>query len=351
MKKILTFSLLSLAIICASLKTAKAQDPTSSPTAYMNAIGSAQMEMDKAYMSYISASAHSSRKRKIEKLRGQAVDNIVICKATINNLPPYKGDNSLRQSSLDYVQLCYKVFNEDYAHIVNMEEIAERSYDEMQAYLLLQEATNDSLEMGSKRLDKAEKSFASKYGVTLVDEQSELGEKMKAADVMTKYYDKVYLMFFKCNWEDNQLTEAVNQKNVTKIEQTRSALDKYCIEGLAKLDTLHTFDNDGSLRESCRDALTFYKNEAEKETPKITDFYLKEENFNKLKASLDAKPQNQRTQKDVDTYNQAVNDINNAVNVYNQSNNDTNSGRAQANNNWIATEKQFLDTHTPYYKK
>ena len=48
--------------------------------------------MNKTYMAYISASAHSSRKRKIEKLREQAVDNIVICQNTINNLSPYKGD-------------------------------------------------------------------------------------------------------------------------------------------------------------------------------------------------------------------------------------------------------------------
>lgn len=51
----------------------------------------------------------------------------------------YNGDNSLRQSSIDYIKLCYNVFNDDYAKIINLEDIAEQSFDEMQAFLLLQE--------------------------------------------------------------------------------------------------------------------------------------------------------------------------------------------------------------------
>ena len=195
----------------------------------------------------------------------------MICQNTINNLAPYKGDNSLRQSSIDYVQLCYKVFNEDYAHIVNMEDIAERSYDEMQAYLLLQQATNDTLEMAISRMKKPNRPFATKYGVTLVDQKTELGDKMEQTDRMGKYRDKVYLLFYKCNWEDGQMIEALNQKNVTKVEQDRSALDKYAIEGLAVLDTMKSFDNDGSLVNACHQALTFYKTEAE--TPNITSAY------------------------------------------------------------------------------
>ena len=167
---------------------------------------------------------------------------------------------------------------------------------------------------------------------------------------LNKYRDKVYLLFFKCNWEDNQLIEAVNQKNVTKIEQDRSALDKYAIQGLAVLDTMQSYENDRALRETCKQALIFYKDEAEKQTPVLTDFFLKEENFNKFKTAMDAKPADQRTQKDVDTYNKAVGDINLAVNNFNQVNSQLNNGRNEVNNNWMGTEKVFLDTHTPYYK-
>ena len=349
MKKSVIHVTLLWMIVCA-FSPAKAQDPTENPGVYMTAISNAETGMYKAYMAYISASAHSSRKKKVEKMREQAVDAIVVCQSTINYLPMYKGDNSLRQSSINYVDLCYKVFNEDYGHIVNMEDIAERSYDEMQAYLLLQEATNDTLQVAIKRMDKAEKAFAAKYSVNLVSEETELGSKMEESNRMSKYRNKVYLLFYKCNWEDNQLTDAVNQKNVTKIEQFRSALNKYAIEGLAVLDTLHYYDNDGSLAGACKQALEFYKQEAQTETPKLTDFYLKEENFTKLKNAMDAKSDNQRTQQDVDTYNKAVNDMNDSVNTFNQVNAELNNGRNEVIKGWEDTERTFTDAHTPYYK-
>jgi hypothetical protein len=350
MKKVFTSVGLFILVVCAVIHPASAQDINNNPGDYMTAINSSQLDMNKAYMAYVSASAHSSRKRKIDKMRLIAIDNIVICQSTIMGLPAYKGDNSLRQGALNYVQLCYKIFNQDYANIVNMEDIAERSYDGMQAYLLLQEATNDTLEVGNERISNAEKGFAAKYHVNLVSEKSELGEKMRAAGYVSKYRDKVFLVFFKCNWEDNQLNEALGQKNVSKVEQVRSAMQKYAVEGLAMLDTLHTFENDGSLADACRQALMFYKNEADTQIPMLTDFYLKEENFNKLKTAMDAKSPEQRTKQDVDSYNKAVNDMNAGVNTFNQTNGVLNNGRVQINNTWNATEKQFLDTHTPYYK-
>ena len=350
MKPLLLFPALFFAVLLITAVSANAQDISNDPGAYMNAVTNAETAMNKTYMAYISASAHSSRKRKIEKLREKTVESINVCLDAIATLPSYKGDNSLQKQSLDYVKLCYKVFNEDYAHIVNMEDITERSYDEMQAYLLLQQATNDTLQVAIKRMNKAERSFATKYNVTIVEEKTELGDKMEQTNRVSAYHDKVYLLFYKCNWEDNQLTEAVNQKNVTRIEQLRGALGKYAKEGLAVLDTLHAFENDAALAEACKNALAFYKDEAENAIPKVTDYFLKEDNFEKLKTAMDAKSADQRTQQDVDNYNKAVNDINSAVNLSNQTNSDLNNGRNEVNNNWMNAEKQFLDNHTPYYK-
>lgn len=45
----------------------------------------------------------------------------------------------MRQKTIDYINFCYKIFNEDYAHIVDMAEITEQSFYEMKAYLLVQE--------------------------------------------------------------------------------------------------------------------------------------------------------------------------------------------------------------------
>lgn len=347
MKKILP-SLFFLLIIACLASPAKAQDAAADASVYMNAISDASTSMNKAYMAYVSAAAHSSRKRKVEKMRDQAVESILACQNTITYMTPFKGDDSYRKASMRYVLLCYKIFNDDYAHIVNMEDISQRSYDDMQAFLLLQQATNDTLQVAVNRINKAQKDFATKYGVNIIDQKSELSDKMEASNRLGEYRNKVFLLFFKCNWEDNQLADAFAQKNVTKIEQIRSALDKYTIEGLAVLDTMKGFDNDGSLIYACKQALSFYKEEAETELPKLTNFFLQQENFEKLKATMDAKG-NQRTQQDVDTYNKAVGDINDAGNMFNQVNTDLNNGRNTINKNWNEAEAKFTDTHTPYY--
>lgn len=326
-----------------------AQNPDN-PGDYISAISSSQNEMNATYMAYMSAAAHSGRARKVEKMRQQTLESIQNCKYKLSELPIYKGDNSLRKSSMDYVDLCYKIFNEDYAHIVNMEDIAEQSVDEMQAYLLLEEKTNEKLSMAADKMDSAVKTFAAKYNVTLVDSKSELSDKMKSADQLNHYHHQLYLVFFKCYWEDGQLIDAIQQKNINTIEQARNALLAYVQDGYNALDTLQSFEGDPSLANTCKTILTAYKSIAADDVPKQEDFLLKEESFEKIKKNFDLKSAKDRTQTDVDAYNKAVNEMNSGINTYNQVNEKSNNSRNNAINNWNTIEKSFLDAHMPYYK-
>jgi hypothetical protein len=324
---------------------------TESPVAYMNAISNAQLDMNQRYMAYVSAAAHGRRARKVEKMRQQTLESINNARYKTIELPIYKGDNSLRQSSIDYIKLCYNVFNDDYARIVNMEEIAEQSVDQMQAYLLLQEKTSEKLKQASDKMNEAEKAFAAKNNITLTEEKSELGDKMEIAGKLTKYNNHVYIVFFKCNWEDGEITKALNNKKVNDAEQARVALLNYVNEGLQALqaDSLRAFMGDASLANACRQVLNFYKKMAETDLPKQIDFYLKQENFNKIKRAMDAKPN--KTQQDIDEYNKAVKEMNAGVNSFNQAVQNINTQRSTILNNWDAAEKAFNDTHMPYYKR
>jgi len=318
---------------------------------YMTAMSNAQTEMDQKYMAYISASAHSRRARKIEKLRTQALESIDNAKYKTMALPKYKGDNSLRQASIDYIQFCYRIFNEDYTKIVNMEEIAEQSVDQMQAYLLLEEKASEKLQEASESLSKAEKQFAGKYGVNLVDSKNELTDKMGTAGLVNHYCDRVYIVFFKCNWEDGELFNALNAHKLNDAEQARNSLIGFCKEGLEalKADSLRTFQGNPALAAGCREALLFYNSMAQNDIPKLTDFYLKEENFDKIKKSLEAKGNN-KTKEDVDQYNKAVKDINYSVNNFNELNQELNKRRQEVVENWEKAEKTFRDEVIPYYK-
>ena len=349
MKKNLFFILLLLlsSKFCSQLAAQNLEDPGS----YMNAISNAHEEMNKKYMTYVSAAAHGRRARKVEKLRQQVLESITNSRYTTTDLPIYKGDNTLRQSSIDYIQMCYNIFNEDYGKIVNTEEIAEQSFDQMQAYILLQEKTSEKLEEAFNKMHTADLAFAAKYKVTIVNApKDELSEKMSVAGKLNHYHNQIYLLFFKCNWEDGEVTKAITNKKVNDIEQSRNALIRYADEGLKALDTCKGFEGDMSLVATCKQALQFYKKYAEKDIPKITDYFLKQENFEKMKKSFENKSESSRTKEDVDNFNKSVKEINNAVNTYNQSNDQLNKSRHEMIENWNSTENSFNNTHMPYYK-
>jgi hypothetical protein len=246
--------------------------------------------------------------------------------------------------------MCYRVFDEDYKKIVNTEELAEQSFDEMQAYLLLQEKVNEKLREASDKLQKASVDFAAKYHVNLIDGSSPLSQKMETAGRLNRYTNQVYLLFFKCNWQDQEMVKAMNNKKVNDIEQARSSLVRFADEGLKSLDTTKLFDGDPTLVNACRQVMQYYKKAGEKDIPKLTDFYLKQENFDKIKKSFDTKPASARTQEDVNAYNKAVKEINDAINAFNQTNNAVNNGRKQSVNEWENAVSKFKDAHMPYYR-
>jgi len=318
------------------------------PGDYMTAITKARGDMDSKYMQYVSAAAHGRRARKVEKLRQQVLDNITQSRYNTIDLPKYKGDNSLRQGSIDYILMCYRVFSEDYKKIIDIEELAEQSVDEMQAYILLQKKVGEKLHEAAAILKKNTQDFADKYNVRLIEDKSPLYDKIALAGKVDDYINNVYIQFFKSNWEDGQITNAINNKKVDNIEQARNALLRYSNEGLLALDTLKTYEGDPSLANACRQALQFYKNMAEKDMPQLTDYYLKQEEFAKIKKAYESKSNHSKD--DVDNYNKAVKDINNAVNSYNQTNNKINKARTEIVNNWQDTEKRFADEHMPRYK-
>ncbi len=331
--------------------TAPVQAQNEDPVAYMNLVTKAEAEANQKYLLYVSTAAHSGRIKKIEKMRQQAIDGIVNSRNNAIGLPFYKGDKTFRQSSIDYLNFLYLIFTEDYKKIVNMEDIAEQSFNEMQAYLLLQQKTSEKLEEANKKRNQATKDFAAKHNVTLLKSNSEEESKESKASGVMEYRNKIYLIYFKCNWQWGELNKAMKNTKVNDIEQARNAVIIYAKEGMAALDTLKNFAGDPSLANACRYALNQYKQMAERDVPKMTDYFLKTENFEKVKRSFDAKPQSSRTQQDINAFNKAVNEMNTGVNTFNslaQSTNNTGNTVAEA---YSKADKEFADTHTPYFKK
>ncbi|HEX2627909.1 MAG TPA: hypothetical protein VHM26_02830, partial [Chitinophagaceae bacterium] len=136
---------------------------------YMDHISNANQKLTEKYLVYLSSVSHGKSARKVEKRRQEVVESIINTRMDIMGMPPFKGDRTLRDTTVAYLKILNSVFNEDYSKIVNMEEIAEQSYDAMEAYMLAQEKAQEKLNEASARQMNQQKVFANKHSVTLID--------------------------------------------------------------------------------------------------------------------------------------------------------------------------------------
>jgi hypothetical protein len=81
----------------------------------------------------------------------------------------------------------------------------------------------------------------------------------------------------------------------------------------------------------------------------MVNFLLKQENFEKINAAIQAKRPADRSKSDVDNYNQAVKEFNAAIEKINAMHNDLSKKRAALLDQWNNASENFLDTHIPKY--
>jgi len=327
--------------------TAVAQD-YDNPVEYMNVISKQRENVSKKFMSYASAAAHGKKARKVENLRAKLLDEVQEARMNISGMPSFKGDKAYRDSTVSFIKLYFNVLNEDYRKIVNMEEIAERSYDDMEAYMMIREMVDKKLEEGNDRMRLATETFAAKNNITLNKETSELGEKMKQVHEVNSYYNEIYLIFFKAYKQEGYMLEALDKNNITGIEQNKSSLLRYAQEGLEKLKTIKAFQGDNSLMTACKAVLNFYVKEVNEKMNTVSEFYLTQERFAKIKKEFEKKSSPSQTE--IDAYNKGVKDINTATDTFNSTNQSLNKDRNDVLDTWNKTIKSFFDEHTPRYK-
>lgn len=345
--KTIAYCLIGMICIVFSAQNLHAQE-YNTPVAYMNNINNANKALSVKYLGYISLSSHGKNMKKIEKRRVDLLEFIYETRVKIYDMPSYNGDKALRDSAVSYLKILYSVFNEDYSKLVNMEEIAEQSYDAMEAYLLAQEKAGEKLNLAYNAYGAAYEEFAKKNNVTLIDKESELEMKLATANKVSEYYHQVYLIFFKCYKQEMYLVDALQTNNLNALEQNRSALISVCEEGLNKLKELKGYSSDRSLEATCRNVLNFLKEEAEKKIPVMSEYVLIKENVEMMGKSIEAKSPSERTKKEIDEYNNAVAKLNKSATAYNNTNQELNTKRKDIINDYNASVQSFMGTHMPY---
>lgn len=343
MKILLNLSVLAFLFVVMS--SAKAQNNTA--LNYMNSISQKYSAIQQEMWDYTSAVAHGKSARKVEARRTELIQTTFQAMNEVKRMDAFEGDATYRDSVVSFLNMYYLILKEDYAKIVDMEEISERSYNDMEAYMNAKAAASDKMNQAGVMMGQQQKAFAEKYNITLLEASDDLSENMRIADEVYEYYNVFYLIFFKSYIQEKYLIDAINNKDVSGIEQNKNALLSTANEGLELLKSQSDFKGDVTVLNACRDILTFYKDEAENKVSLITDYFIKTENFNTIKASFDAIKPNNRVQADVDRYNTAVNEMNAAVEVYNKTNAELTTNRTKYLDSWNNASSKFTDKHVP----
>ena len=341
MKYIFTLAALVLAL------NSSAQSSTN-PGEYMDFFSVEYLQIQKDMWDYTRSVSHGKSARKVEKRRAELIQTTSSAKNKAKRAKAFKENVRYRDSVIHYFELIEIVLREDYAKILDMEAIAEQSYDAMEAYMMARDMASDKMKEAGEMINREHKAFAEENDVTIIEgEDTRLDQKMGIANKVYDHYNEIYLIFFKSYKQEMYLLEAIGNNDINAIEQNRNALISTVEEGMVKLKEVTLYEGDKSMIEATRILLKFYQKEAEKDVDVILEYFEAKENFAKIQKAFEAKKEKNRTQEDVDTFNGAANTVNDAVNAYNAGNETSNKERGTKIDGWNRAAEKFTGKHVP----
>jgi hypothetical protein len=313
---------------------------------YLDFIATEQESVTKNMWKYTKAIAHSKNDRTINAKRNVLLKTVEKAIAKIENADGYDGEDYKKQV-LTYMRLNESLLNQDYAKIIDMKEVAEQSYDAMEAYVLARELADQKMEDAYNEYDTNFRLFAAKHNISIVESETDLGNKMKISNQVFNHYNELYLIYFKVSINEMYLIDALSKNDVGAIQQNANALSQTAKEGLEILKTIELYKNDKSIAEVTKDAFEFFIDEADNQVPQLTEFLILNEDFETIRNTLEKTPERKRTKEQIDTYNKKVKDINKAVDNYNKVNTELNKDRQNIINKLNTTNENFLAKHIP----
>lgn len=310
-----------------------AQNPNAA-VEYMNKMSTEFKAIQETTWDYTKAAANNQNARKINKKRLELIQQIDASIKNVNRLPAFAKKTYFKDSVLSFLRIQKIVIEEDYGKIMDLEDIAESSYDAMEAYMKAKEIANGKMESSSKQLSETYEAFAKENNVTLREgEKDKISKQLAIADEVYDHYNEVYLVFFKPYKQELYLLDAMNKADLAALEQNKVSLSKVSEESLGKLKSIKLFrGTDNTIRGAATELITFYKDEADTKFAKLIDFQTKKDAFDRGKKAFEANKN--KSNDDVNAYNKLINELNKASSEFNNTNAELNKKRGTLINDW-----------------
>ncbi|GEM54734.1 hypothetical protein B0A58_00890 [Flavobacterium branchiophilum NBRC 15030 = ATCC 35035] len=316
------------------------------PTVYLNRIGEIQqvVAMHTWQLNKTLATLNHDR---IEKERLSFVRSLEGIKIKIKNLDRgFEGDVTFRDKLLIYLNNIQLYIKNDYGELINTYPASTLSLKNMETYIEAENIFKKKMSAEVAKLNEEQKIFAQNHGLKIIKNNSEVGKKLAESNEFFDYSKSLYLIFFKCNITESQMTSDFDSKNYEEYRKNADIFKKYVEDAKVKLNNIGDYKNDSTLKKTVLNIVTMYDNEIKMLLPTINEYITNYKNFTDYDNIFKTKIKN-KTQTDILMYNDLLKKLNTSITNYNSLNSRINVQRKVIKQSWEENQKSFIDKYTP----
>lgn len=316
---------------------------------YMDFISRQQVLIVKSSWRYTQAVAHSKNDRTIEKKRTILIRSIDRAIMKISKAEGFEGDTEYKNKVLNNLEINKSLLLNEYSDIIDMQEVADQSYDAMEAYILAQELADKKMAEAQKEYEDNFYAYAKEYDIKISEGQSELGKKMEISNEVFDYHNDLYLIFFKVYFTEGTLLDGISKKDISAIQQNINALKMALKEGTTDIDSKKLYKKDERIAKATKEVFLIYQDEIDTKIPEIIEYLVLEEDLVKLQNALEKTAENSRTQTQKDQYNNKLEQLDVKRETVNKLIEQLFKERSKKLERLDRANSKFLDKHVPKY--
>lgn len=209
----------------------------------------------------------------LEARRNEVMQQIMLSKEKIKNMPPLNGDTRLRDEAVETLNEYQHAFELDYKDIIGLKQKSKDSFQAMEAYWKAEDKAEEKVNKATGRLRKAQQVYANKNNMKVVDgkEDTVLEEKMARISAVNNYWREIYLESFKVSKEYDLLWDILPREKAEPLDHQRKEVIKIVDQVLPSLRAKPGFNGDVEFRNQTTDLLEYYQRVAKIDFAKIVE--------------------------------------------------------------------------------
>lgn len=267
----------------------------------------------------------------------------------ISRAKGFEGDTIYKGNVLKNLELNKSLLLNEYADIVDMQAVADQSYDAMEAYILAQELADKKMAEVQKDYEDSFYAYAEKYDIPIDDRKSELGENMEISNKVFDYYNDLQLIFYKVYFSESTLFEAIEERNISAIQQNINALQSAIKEGVKEVDEVPLYKKDARIAKAIKEIFLIYQGEADTQVPQVLEYFVMEEDLMKIKKAIEKTEASNRTKAQKDNYSKKEKELDAKRESVNKVIEKLFKERYKKFERLDKSNAKFLDKHVPKY--